>query len=60
MKVEESGELVQKRFSIRIVPVDPPDDLASDKSKKPAKLTSERAKQLAQLIYQSYKQWNGL
>lgn len=60
MKVEESGELVQRRLSIRIVTIDPPDDLASDKSKKPAKLTSERARQLGQLIHQSYKQWNGL
>ncbi len=34
--------------------------LTSDKSKKPAKLTEEQSREVAELLYMCFKRWYGL
>lgn len=57
MRLKVSAEPVQKRNSIKVIFIDPPDIPASDKSKKRAKLSRARARQLARLILLCVKPW---
>lgn len=53
-KGSEASDELQLEFHGCIVP------LPSDKSQKPAKLTTEQSEALAELLYLSFKRWYGL
>ena len=59
-KMQNSVGSFHLRASFRIVPIEALDELTSDNSEIPAKLSIERADELARLIYLSYKQCSGL